>query len=328
MHTDRRLIYLGLFLLVFGGVLLGARQGWIPENVVTSLWQLWPVLLIAIGLSIILSGRTGSWLGGAVASVLLGAMAASAIQTGIVPFVGCGGDVDEGTPFEAQSGELASSAEVDLTFSCGELDVSTGSGAGWTLEGSSDDGRAPTVRTTDGGVEIEASERGVFPFGGGGGRQRWNVTVPTEPTLAVGVTLNAGSGRLALHGATLSDVDLTVNAGSLSLDLRGVEAVESLGGTVNAGSNVTWLPELPLEGNLTVNAGSLVICAPDDIGLRLSTGDNPISSNDFDRAGLVQVDDAWETPDYASARVKTELDVTANAGSISLNPSEPCSTTP
>jgi LiaI-LiaF-like transmembrane region len=323
MRTDRRLIYLGLFLLVFGGVLLGARQGWIPEDVVASIWQLWPVLLIAIGLSIILAGRTGSWLGGAVAAVLLGAMAASAIQTGVVPFIGCGGGDEQGTPFEAQTGELASSAEVDLTFSCGDLDVATGSGASWTLEGSSDDGRAPTVRTSDDGVEIESSERG-FPFGNGGGRQHWDLVVPTEPTLAVGVTLNAGSGRIVLEGARLSDVDLTVNAGSLSLDLRGAEAIESLGGTVNAGSNVTWLPELALDGNLTVNAGSLVICAPDDIGLRLNTGDNPISSNDFDRAGLVKVEDAWETPEYASARVQTELDVTANAGSISLNPSQPC----
>jgi LiaI-LiaF-like transmembrane region len=323
MHTDRRLVYLGLFLLVFGGVLLGARQGWIPENVIASIWQLWPVLLIAIGLSIILSGRTGSWLGSVVASVLLGAMAASAIQTGIVPFVGCGGDDGGGSPFQAQSGELASSAEVDITFSCGELEVSTESGAGWTLSGASDDGRSPTVHTSDSGVEIESSDRGVFPFGGGG-RQTWTMTVPTGPTLDIGVTLNAGSGQFDLSGASLARVGLTVNAGSLSLDLREVEVVEGLNGTVNAGSNVTWLPRLPLSGNLTVNAGSLVICAPEDLGLRLTTGDNPISSNDFDRAGLVEVDGGWETPDYDSAQVQTELDVTANAGSVSLNPSQPC----
>ena len=322
MHTDRRLIYLGLFLLVFGGVLLGARQGWIPDDVVASIWQLWPILLIAIGLSIILSGRTGSWLGGIVASVLLGAMAASAIQTGVVPFVGCGGD-DDGTPFEAQSGQLASSAEVDITFSCGELEVATGSGAGWTLEGTSDEGRVPDVRTTDGGVEIESSERGGFPFGGGG-RQHWELTLPTEPELAVGVTLNAGSGQIGLEGARLANVNFTVNAGSLSLDLRDVEEVQGLNGTVNAGSNVTWLPELALDGNLTVNAGSLVICAPEELGLRLTTGTNPISSNDFDRAGLVEVDGGWETPDYDAAQVRTELNVTANAGSISLNPSQPC----
>src|SRR5687767_1529768 len=128
MHTDRRLIYLGVFLLVFGGILLGARQGWIPENVVAALWQLWPVLLIATGISIILSGRPGAWLGGVVASVCLGEMAAAVIQTGIVPFVGCGGDTG-GTAFQTQAGPLASSAEVDVTFSCGELAVESGPGA-------------------------------------------------------------------------------------------------------------------------------------------------------------------------------------------------------
>ena len=111
----------------------------------------------------------------------------------------------------------------------------------------------------------------------------------------------------------------------MSLDLRDAAAVDDLGGTVNAGSSVVWLPDLPLEGSFTVNAGSLVICAPDGLGLRLNTGDNPISSNDFDRAGLVETDDGWETPDYASAATKTELSVTANAGSLSLNPSQPCS---
>ena len=67
-----------------------------------------------------------------------------------------------------------------------------------------------------------------------------------------------------------------------------------------------------------------MICAPEGLGLRLETGDNPISSNDFERAGLVRTDDGWETPDYASAQVQTQLDVTANAGSVSLNPGEPC----
>ena len=86
-----------------------------------------------------------------------------------------------------------------------------------------------------------------------------------------------------------------------------------------------WLPNLPLQGNLTVNAGSLVICAPEGLGLRLNTGNNPISSNDFDRAGLVRTDDGWETPGYATAAIRTELDVSANAGSLSLNPSQPCS---
>ena len=72
MRMDRRLVVLGIFFIVFGGVLLGARQGWITEDVVGALWQLWPVLLIAAGISIVLSGRPGAWIGGAVAAACLG----------------------------------------------------------------------------------------------------------------------------------------------------------------------------------------------------------------------------------------------------------------
>jgi Domain of unknown function (DUF5668) len=320
VHVDKRLIGVGVFFIVFGGVLLGARQGWIPADVVERLWQLWPLLLIGIGISIILSGRPGAWVGGLIGAACLGAMAAGLIQTGIVPFVGCGGD-EAGDRFSSQSGELASQADVSLTFSCGELAVETGPGAAWSIVGSSEDGRSPSIRQDDSGLQVEPSSRNVF---GLNKREDWDVTLPTDPTLGLDVTLNAGSGRLVLGGAHLSNVGVTVNAGSMSVDLREAAAIATIDGTINAGSSVTWLPELPLQGDLTVNAGSLVICAPEGLGLRLNTGDNPISSNDFDRAGLVRTDDGWETPGYATAPVRAELDVTANAGSLSLNPSQPC----
>ena len=320
MQINRRFLYIGLFFITFGGVLLAARQGWIPESAVNALWQLWPVLLIAIGLSIILARRSAGWIGGVIVSVCLGAMAASLVQGGAIPFVGCGGG-QTGIPFTTQEDQLASQAEMDITFSCGELSVVTGEGATWSVSGSSSDGKVPDIERSDSGMSVESRNRS-FPFSGG--RETWTVRVPTEPTIDVGVTLNAGSGDVKLDGANLAGVRSTINAGSLTLDLRGVEAITSLGGTVNAGSVITWLPELSVEGSLTVNAGSLVICAPDGIGLRLHTGDNPISSNNFDDAGLVKTDDGWETPGYDSASVQTELNVTANAGSASLNPSQPC----
>jgi cell wall-active antibiotic response 4TMS protein YvqF len=320
VQINRRFLYIGLFFITFGGVLLAARQGWISESTVAALWQLWPVLLIAIGLSIILSRRSVGWIGGVIVSVCLGAMAASVVQGGVVPFVGCGGG-QTGIPFTTQEDDLASQAQMDITFSCGELSVVTGDGASWSLSGSSSDGKVPDVERSDSGVSMESRNRS-FPFSGG--RETWTVRVPTEPTIDFGVTLNAGSGVVQLDGATLSGVHSTVNAGTLTLDLRGVTAITDLGGTVNAGSSITWLPELSVGGSLTVNAGSLVICAPDGIGLRLHTGDNPISSNNFDQAGLVKTDDGWETPGYDSASVQTDLNVTANAGSASLNPSQPC----
>jgi hypothetical protein len=236
--------------------------------------------------------------------------------------IGCGGG-EAGTPFARESGDLPDEAQVGISFHCGDMTVDTSAGSTWAVEGSSGDGKPPTIRLDTDGVRFEAADdAGVF--GLSGSRERWNITLPTEPTIDLDVELNAGAGTLTLRGAHLASVAATVNAGSLRIDLRDVAAASTLDGTVNAGSAVIWLPGLPLEGDVTVNAGSLSICAPEDVGLRLTTGDNPISSNNFDDEGLVRSGDAWETPGFATAPIRIALDVQANAGSVSLNPRQAC----
>lgn len=322
MKANSNLIGFGLFFIVFGTFLLGVRQGWIPTEIASRSWQLWPVLLIAAGLSMVLAGRPAARLGGLLTAVCLGAMAGGLIGSGTGLQIGCGGD-EAGTPFARESGELPAGARVSVKFQCGDLAVDTAGGTTWIVEGASEDGRPPTIRRDPEGIEVESGEGGSV-FGLPGVRERWDITVPTEPTIDLDVELNAGSGTLTLRDAHLASVDVTVNAGSLRIDLRDVAAASTLDGTVNAGSAVVWLPDLPLEGDLTVNAGSLSICAPADVGLRLVTGDNPISSNNFEDEGLIRSGDAWETPGFATAPIRIVLDVQANAGSLSLNPPQTC----
>jgi hypothetical protein len=322
MKINRNLFGFGLFFIVFGAFILGVRQGWIPTEVAERSWQLWPLLLIAAGLSMIFAGRPGAGLGGLIAAVCLGVMAGGLVAAGGGLQIGCGGD-DASTPFARESGELPDKAHVGISFHCGELTVGTGAGSNWAVEGSSGDGKPPTIRRETDGVRFEAAdEAGVFGFRGA--RERWSITLPTEPTIDLDVELNAGAGTLTPRGAHLASIAATVNAGSLRIDLRDVAAASTLDGTVNAGSAVVWLPNLPLEGDLTVNAGSLSICAAEDVGLRLTTGDNPISSNNFEDEGLVRSGDAWETPEFATAAIRIALDVQANAGSVSLNPRQAC----
>ncbi len=324
MRVNRSLVGWGVFLIVFGVVLLGVRQGWIPTDVAERAWQLWPLLLVAGGLSLILSRTPGAWLGGLVTAACLGVMAGGLVSTGAgLAFIGCGGD-DSGTPFERQSGDLPPEAALEINFRCGDMSVTTADGNAWDVSGLSADGDPPTVEQTSSGVRVEpASTKGIFAFAGK--REHWDVTLPAGPTIDLDVTLNAGEGILTLARAHLDDVNITVNAGSLRLDLRDVGAARTVDGTVNAGSAVVWLPDRPLDGGITVNAGSLSLCAPADVGLRFVTGSNPISSNDFDEQGLVRVDDAWETPGFATAEIRIALEVTANAGSLSLNPRQTCS---
>ena len=321
MKANSNLIGFGLFFIVFGAVLLGVRQGWIPSEVAGRSWQLWPVLLIAGGLSIVLAGRPAARLGGLVIAVCLGAMAGGLVGSGVGLDINCGGK-EAGTPFGRESGELPDGSRVTVRFQCGDLAVDTTPGSSWTVEGASEDGSPPTIGRDGDGITVEAADDRSFGFSGV--RERWDITVPTDPTIDLDVELNAGAGRLTLPGAHLASVDVTVNAGSLRIDLRDVAAASTIDGTVNAGSAVIWLPQRALQGDLTVNAGSLSICAPGDVGLRLATGDNPLSSNNFDDEGLVRSGDAWETPGFATAPIRIELDVQANAGSMSLNPRQTC----
>lgn len=323
MRANRNLIGWGLFFIVFGAVLLGVRQGWIPVELAERAWQVWPLLLVAVGLSLVLAGRPGAWLGGLVAAACLGVIAGGLVSGGVgLPFVGCGGD-ETGTPFQSQSGELASNAQVSIDFRCGELAVRSVAGTRWEVDGESAAGKPPATDQTPDQLQLQpATSSGLFGFSGK--RERWDVTLPADPTIDLDVTLNAGDGRLTLTGSHLGTADVTVNAGALRLDLRGVAAASTLDSTVNAGSAVVWLPERPLEGNVTVNAGSLAICAPEGIGLRLIADTNPLSSNDFSDAGLFRSGDAWETQDFATAPIRIVLEVTANAGSMSLNPRQAC----
>lgn len=322
MRFDGRLVGFGIFFIVFGSVALAARQGWITSDVAQRAWQLWPVLLIGAGLSMVLARRPGASLGGLIVAVGLGAMAGGLVAGGgSFPLVSCGGGSSE-SAFAGRSGDLGPEASVDLTFNCGDLVVATAPGSTWSISGSSEDGGVPSVDAKDDSLSIEPAERsGVFGFGG---RETWAVNLPTEPVIDLDLTLNAGRGELTLRAARLKSVGFTLNAGSLQLDLGEAERLDNLDGTINAGSAVIRLPKRTAGGDINVNAGSLAFCAPEGVGLRIVTDDNFLSANNFGERGLVRVGEAWESPNFAAAELRIELEVQANAGSVSLDSPQAC----
>lgn len=322
MRIDRRLVALGLFLVTAGGVMLAVRQGVLADDVAQSAWTLWPLLLVGAGLSIVLSGRPGAALGGSLVAVTLGAMLGGVAATGWGGgFGACGGDRD-GSAFAGQAGSLTPGSSVDLSISCGRLDVSTGPGTAWLLSGASPDGQPPEISTDAGGLSIDNPSGG--PFAVGDPSNHWTVVLPTDPGFDLDVVTNGGSSRVALPGAALRDVAFTTNAGSLTADLRGITAIGDLDIHANLGSTTIRLPERSASGSLAVNAGSAALCLPSGAGLRVEL-DAVAGSNDLGDHGLVRSgDDVWETPDFAAAPVRIEMNVHVNAGSLRLDPAREC----
>ena len=323
MHLDRRLLGWGVFFIVLGAVPLAVRANAVDPDLVRRWPTLWPVLLIGWGIGLVLRGTPGHWLGGAVTAITFGLMGGGAIATGfggMPAFAGCGSG-GNGTAFQAQQGTFAANGRIEIEFNCGTLAVTTADGLGWQVSGTDADGKGPDVSTdSNGAVTLKGRERD-FDFGFlGNARADWKVSLPRAVSLRTGVTLNAGSGSIDLSGATVEAFDLTVNAGQFSADLDAATSLprDGLQATVNAGKATIALPAFDGAFNLSLNAGNIEVCLPSGTAVQVHWS-GTVASNDFDASGLVRVNDSlWRSAGFDPSAAHIELDVSANAGSFSL----------
>jgi hypothetical protein len=272
--------------------------------------------LIGWGIGLVLRRTPGELLGSAISVILLGVMVGGLISTGFggVSAVGCG-DTDRGggTSFGNRSGTLEASGRVGIEFNCGVLKIGAVDGSDWSISGTGPDGRGPDIDADFDSVTIAPRdvEFGFFEDG-----SEWNIDLPRDSRIDLGITLNAGEGTVDLAGASLDGLSLTINAGSIDFGLADA-SLASVSATVNAGSATFDLPGSVESASMTLNAGSVEVCVPAGTPLRVSWS-GALASNNFDAAGLDKIDDEhWQTPGFTGDAL--DFSVSANAGSFSLD---------
>ena len=326
MRVNRGLLGWGLFLVVLGGVPLAVRAGLVDVETVRRAWDLWPLILIGIGVGLVLARTRVAFVGGLIVALTAGLIGGSLLAAGPgAPFTSCGvGALDGSTSsaYATRTGAFGTGAAVDLSLSCGNLAVGVAPGSGWVLDWNDASNGDPKVDATGAGLAIESNPQSGFNLGGGG--DRWRVTLPADPQLTLSVSVNAGSARLDLAGAHVPAVDASVNAGDLRLDLSGAASVGTIEASANAGSLKVRLPAQSMTGSLTANAGSVEVCVPSGVAMRFHTSDNPLGSNNFGSRGLAHSGSDWTSPGYDTATTRIDLSASANIGSINLNPENGC----
>jgi hypothetical protein len=320
MRIEPRFLGWGIFLILAGAIPLAVRQGWLSVDAVAGAWRFWPLILIGIGVGLILRRTALHFVGGLLVAATFGLMFGSLLAGGASGGLdfGCSSG-RTGAAFPSQSGILVGGGSVSLEMSCGEATVTGTPGSVWTLAGS---GQAPRVDSAADVVDVRSPNRGFFLGGLGSDIERWEVTLPSDPTLDLEATLNAGTARLVLGGMHLDGFSMTTNAGKATVDLTDA-TVHSLSYTLNAGAARIALPASSLSGSATVNAGDLGLCVPSGAGLRIDSS-SVLASNDFAAHGLVHSGSTWTTPGYDVAAIKIDLSLSANAGSVRLDPTGGC----
>ncbi len=324
MHVRRSVLGWGVFLILAGAVPLAAQAGYLTNDQIERLWQLWPLILIGIGAGLVLSRTRFGLIGGLIVAATFGLMVGGLLSSGLGTVTGTGCGTDSRTAaFPDREGLISNAGAVSIDLACGDLTLTTQAGDGWLVAGQDLDGIGPSVDASTSSLEIATTDERSGPFWLGGGRQSWIVTLPQGPTLDVDLQFDAGTATVDLVGAALGRLSLRANAGKATLDLGSTRQVNEVDVQINAGSLGLTLPDRSLTGSIRANAGAVRICVPAGVALRLRTG-GALNSYTYGGRDLVQEGSTWSSPGFDDAPVRIDLETIANAGSFTLDPEDGC----
>ncbi len=333
MTINRRLLHWGVFFLVTGAVALAVAGGHVTADGMAAAVRLWPVLVIALGVGVLLRRTRFDPAGGIVLAIVPGLVFGGMLGAASLARLPDLRDLEPRfhhlaeactdigpARLETRRGTFAGDATVQLDLAMGDLTVTTQPGDGWQLVAADAPGRGPEVVAGADRLSVESTvDRGWRWFDCAS--DDWRLALPVGRRLDLAAEIEAAEGEFDLAGATVGELGLVVNAGDARIDL-GEATVEALSLRVNGGAISVVLPATgQLAGDVSVNAAAVRICAPDGLGLRVRT-DGTLAS--IDTRGLLRVDDAWESPDYAVAPHHADVTVAVNVGSVELNPEGGC----
>jgi len=294
----RRGSLIGPVTLVGAGiVLLLNNLGVLEWSVWGTILRMWPVLLIAAGLDILIGRRS-----------FLGSLVILALILGILAGGVCLFETRAGSGQALASEEIlqalddATQAEVIVAPSVGKLHVEALSGSTSLIEG--------TVRPFR-GERIErdfhvAGERATFSLRSQGtvgvlipdvsGEQpTWDLRLDPDVPLSLDVSLGVGASDIDLTGMTVSDLSVDVAIGR---------------------SKVTLPSEGRFRAKINGAIGETVVIIPADMEARIDVGGGITGKRmpaDFHREG-----DAYVSSGYRGADDAIDLEVSQAIGSIEI----------
>ncbi|TAK01446.1 MAG: hypothetical protein EPO36_05300 [Chloroflexota bacterium] len=317
MRVNRTLLYFGIFLVAIGGVVVAADLGVVDEAILADALGLWPLAVMAVGLGLILRRTRASLSGGMLAAAVPGLLLGSAFA--VVPGMPNLCLPADGVPDVARrEGAFNQPASILVTVDCGSLDVVTGSGTFWRLDARAAGAElGPRIVAAANALSIESTREdgwlGIEP-------DDWDLRLPMGEIADLTLNMNAGRGDIDLAGTEIGRLSIGANASDVDIDASAA-AVTDLTVGVNFGDLSILLPAGDIRAAFEVDAGHASVCLPDGVGLRLtsSAAAGAVTVGGVERSG-----DAWQSPDYASATYRAELDVNVDFGALEINPIGGC----
>jgi hypothetical protein len=281
-----------MILIGLGIVFLLNNLGYLPWSVWPTLLRLWPVLLVAAGLDLLIGRRSvwGSLLAGLlVLAVLLGSLWLLHTET----------DWRAAQQQEVrQALDGATRAEVILTPAVGSVRLEPLTGSGNLIEGTVQLGRGERLvreyALGDGTAVFRLGSEGAFVGPAGwGAASLWDLGLSPEVPLRLEVHLGAGDFDFDLTGLTLEELETNLGVGRTVVVLPG-----------------TGVYSAAIDGAI----GETVVVVPAGLGLRVHLDTGLVGTQLPD--GLDCAEDVCTSPGYFSAAHRVDLRVSHAIGSV------------
>jgi hypothetical protein len=272
-------IFWGLLLVLIGGLILAGNYGLVNVNWF-NLWRLWPLFIIAIGLSVL---TAKGWVG-RLLSVVFVVLALGAVTYVLVY---APQDTHQTSTYDvtAQKIDSAISSDINLKTGLGQLDINTTDQADIAqahLESNisnlnSDTSLVGTSQITN----ITTDAINSWPAGSVDNRLSLNV----NRSLPISLNLDIGAANINadLSLAHLQNLDIKSGATKSDIKLGDSESLTTV--TLDSGAS-SFLIRVPTSSGISVKLDG-------------------VTSNHFD--GLVKNGDKYESTNYASASKKIDI---------------------
>jgi hypothetical protein len=288
-----------ILLIGAGALFLLNNLGIVDWGIWNDLWRLWPLILIAIGLDLLI-GRRNPLISLVIILVVLGAGAAVLATTG--GFRGAGPVESAGLSVPLNG---AQSAEIDIDFGFGTLNVDGSGEAGQlavgTLEFWQNRGTPrQDVDRSDNSVRLHLAQRPTsgFPWiGDNGPGTDW--TIHLSPNVPMKIKADLGAGNSELDLTRLNVTDLDINSGAGNTTVRFPDKVGDL------------------SANIDTGVGNMVLKIPDGVEARIKI-DSGLGNVDVDSRFTKQDDNVYVTSGYDGAAERAEIELKSGLGNVEV----------
>jgi hypothetical protein len=330
METKPSFTYRSLFwpvLLIGAGVVwLLSNLGVIPQQNLCILFNLWPLILIIVGLDL-LFGRRSPVIGGLIGLAAIGLVVFLLISGPSLGLAATGGQLVTDRFTVPLAG--VENAKLYLNLSSEPAYVKSAAGNNlvdatlqhYGTNRSEVVGSGKNVVVT---IDVQKQWGGCWFFGSGG-NARWDIGI--APSVPLDVTLDAGSGMAEIDLSELQVTYLETNMGSGSTTIELPESVAKLTSTVDGGSGslvITMGKVIDAEVTLDGGSGSIVLRLPADAAVRIEvldsgSGSVAIPGRLTHVSGGEGDEGVWESAGYAGAAHKILIIVDGvGSGSIAI----------